>query len=68
VVVTAGAHSAAALASMYDRVGRTDGVGYVLLGVGHDLAMLPDRAGDVGRFWRRGAPEIAAPPYEVSHA
>lgn len=68
VVATAGAHSATDVAGVLDRLGRKGGVGYVLLGVGADLANLPDRAGDVGRFWKRSAPEVGTPAYEVSHA
>ena len=58
---------AADLACVLERVGRKGGVGYVLLNVGSDLAKLPDRAGDVGRFWRRSGPEVG-PSVEVSHA
>jgi uncharacterized protein involved in exopolysaccharide biosynthesis len=69
VVVSAGAHSATEVDSVLERVGRKGGVGYVLLNVGSDLAKLPDRAGDVGRFWRRSGPEVGTPGYEVmSHA
>lgn len=68
VVVSAGAHSATEVDGILERVGRKGGVGYVLLNVGSDLAKLPDLAGDVGRFWRRGAPEVQRPGYEVSHA
>jgi hypothetical protein len=68
VVVKAGAHSAAAIAAVLGRVGRTRGVGYILLGVGEDLAKLPDRAGDVGRFFQGGGPEAPVGPFEVSHA
>jgi uncharacterized protein involved in exopolysaccharide biosynthesis len=66
VVVTAGKHSAPEMTSVHDRVGRTGGVGYILLGVGEELSKLPDRAGDVGGFIHGGAPELAA-AYEVSH-
>lgn len=68
VVVSAGAHSATDVAGVLERVGRKGGVGYVLLNVGSDLANLPDRAGDVSRFWNRGGPEVGTPGYEVSHA
>jgi len=68
VVVSAGAHSATDIDCVLERVGRKGGVGYVLLNVGSDLANLPDRAGDVGRFWRKSGPEVGTPAYEVSHA
>jgi uncharacterized protein involved in exopolysaccharide biosynthesis len=68
VVVSAGAHSATDADCVLERLGRKGGVGYVLLNVGSDLAKLPDRAGDVGRFWRRSGPEVGTPAYEVSHA
>ncbi len=51
VVVTSGSLSAADVASIRSRLGRDDGVGYVVVGVGPDMTGLPDRAGRVEEFW-----------------
>ncbi len=56
VVVTSNAMRAIELAQMKARLGRTDAVAYVLVGVSDDVARLPDRAGDVQAFWAGGAP------------
>ena len=51
VVVTSGAMSAVELSRLPTRLGRSVGVGYVLVGIEDELAGLPDRAGPVERFW-----------------
>ena len=51
IVVTSGTMSAAEIAQIRTRLGRETGIGYVLVGVGEDLAQLPDRAGVVEEFW-----------------
>lgn len=52
VVVSANNTSALDLRRIPTRLGRTEGVGYVLVGLDDELATLPDRQGDVEAFWR----------------
>ncbi len=52
VLVPSGAISTTELAAMRTRLGRTEGVGYILVGLDDELQHLPDRAGDIDDFWR----------------
>ena len=52
VLVRAGAMSAIRLNGIQSRVGRQDGIGYIVVGLPPELASLPDRAGNVDQFWR----------------
>ena len=58
VLVESGRHRGPELSSLEARLGRGDGIGLVLLGLGADLIAFPDRAGDVEGFWR--SPRAAA--------
>ena len=40
------------LSAMRARLGRKDGIGYILVGLDRELEHLPDRAGDVDEFWK----------------
>ncbi len=51
VLIRCGGPSAIELKSMKSRLGRDDGVGYIVLGLAPHLRGLPDRAGDVSEFW-----------------
>lgn len=51
VVVTSNGLRASELAQMKRRLGRSEAVGYVVVGVSDDIARLPDRAGPVEDFW-----------------
>lgn len=55
VLVESGRCSGLELSSLRARLGRTDGLGLVLLGLGAELEALPDREGDVAGFWAVGA-------------
>lgn len=55
VVVTSNTLRAIELSQMKARLGRSEAVGYVLVGVSDEVARLPDRAGDVRSFWGGGA-------------
>ncbi|WP_437737421.1 hypothetical protein [Sorangium sp. So ce1335] len=61
VLVEAGKRSGPDLGGIAARLGRSDGIGFVLLGVAPDLAALPDHVGDTRAFWRAGAGAAAAP-------
>lgn len=50
VVVRSGAHCGVSLWSLGARLGRSEGLAFVLTGVGPELATLQDRAGDLARF------------------
>jgi uncharacterized protein involved in exopolysaccharide biosynthesis len=50
VVARAEAHAGLSLWSLGARLGRSDGLGFVLTGVGPELATLSDRVGDLARF------------------
>lgn len=56
VVLTSGTELFASLGSLRTRLGRENGVAVLLLGVDVELLRLPDRVGDVERFWRQAAP------------
>lgn len=51
VVVPSGAVTLSELRTLKARLGRTDGVGYVLVGLTNDLVSYPDRCGPVDEFW-----------------
>jgi uncharacterized protein involved in exopolysaccharide biosynthesis len=51
VLVEAGQHSPWELAGVRRWLGRDDGIGLVVLGLGPELAQLRDRVGDVAGFW-----------------
>jgi hypothetical protein len=44
--------SALQLNGIQNRVGRQDGIGFIVVGLPRELASLPDRAGNVDQFWR----------------
>lgn len=52
VLVESGAHSARALRTFRRLLGDEPELGILLVGVGADLAHLPDRVGDVAALWR----------------
>jgi uncharacterized protein involved in exopolysaccharide biosynthesis len=58
VVLTSGTELFTALASLRTRLGRENGVALLLLGVSPELLKLPDRVGDVERFWRQSAKSV----------
>lgn len=51
VVVAAEKTSFADVAATPTRLGRTDGVGYLVVGVSDEFASLPDRVGDIEGFF-----------------
>ena len=51
MVVPSGAVTLSELRTLKARLGRTDGVGYVLVGLTNDLVSYPDRCGPVDEFW-----------------
>ncbi|MEZ4288406.1 MAG: hypothetical protein R3A47_09740 [Polyangiales bacterium] len=55
VLVHSGTISSIELAKFPSRLGRNDGVGYILVGLEADLLNLPDRVGDVEKFWKARA-------------
>ncbi len=52
VLISSGAMSAPRLNGIQDRLGRQQGIGYILVGLSEELRSLPDRAGEVTAFWR----------------
>ncbi len=52
ILVRSGAVSALNLNGIQRRLGRQQGVGYIVVGVPEELLTLPDRVGDVAAFWR----------------
>ena len=52
VLVRACAMSAPGLNGIQNRVGRKQGIGYIVVGLPDELHSLPDRVGDVAGFWR----------------
>ena len=52
VLVSSGAVSALGLNGIRNRLGREQGVGYIVVGLPEELLTLPDRVGDVAAFWR----------------
>lgn len=51
VLVSAGDTSAIELRQFVGRLGRQDGVGFIVVGVSDEYASLPDRVGQVEAFW-----------------
>jgi uncharacterized protein involved in exopolysaccharide biosynthesis len=51
VVVPSGAITAPQLTDVQSRLGRKEGVGYVVVGIAEEYATLPDRAGPIDEFW-----------------
>ncbi|MFO0755142.1 MAG: hypothetical protein U0359_01520 [Byssovorax sp.] len=60
VLVRSGEHSALGFSSLPVRLGRSDKIGFVLLGIGQELLSLADRVGDVDAFWERSEPPRAS--------
>lgn len=52
IVVRSGAMSARALNRVQRRIGRASGIAYVVVGLSDEFHALPDRVGDIARFWR----------------
>ncbi len=52
VLVHSGALSALQLKATQHRLGREQGIGYIVVGLPDELRSLADRAGNVGDFWR----------------
>lgn len=52
ILVRSGAMSALELNGIQSRLGRQEGIGYIVVGLPGELASLPDRAGNVEQFWR----------------
>jgi uncharacterized protein involved in exopolysaccharide biosynthesis len=52
VLVRSGAMPFYRLHGMQHRMGRQRGIGYIVVGLPHELGGLPDRAGNVAAFWR----------------
>jgi uncharacterized protein involved in exopolysaccharide biosynthesis len=51
VVIAAGTLSAAEVAQLRSRLGRSSGIGLLLVGLNPEFVKLPDRVGEVERFW-----------------
>ena len=51
-LIASGSMSALRLNGLQDRLGRQQGIGYILVGLPEELRTLPDRAGEVSAFWR----------------
>jgi uncharacterized protein involved in exopolysaccharide biosynthesis len=51
VLVHSGSVSALQLNRTRQRLGREDGLGYIVVGITDELSSLPDRMGDVAGFW-----------------
>jgi hypothetical protein len=60
VLVSSGGEAFTSLMGLRTRLGRDNGVGLVMLGVSPQLMMLPDRTGDVDKFWRNTQPRSNA--------
>ncbi|HET8934778.1 MAG TPA: Wzz/FepE/Etk N-terminal domain-containing protein [Polyangiales bacterium] len=55
VVVAAGTMSVTEVAQLRSRLGRSSGIGVLLVGLNPDFVKLPDRVGEVERFWEERA-------------
>jgi hypothetical protein len=53
VLITSGAMSPGDVRNLRTRLGRTSGVGIVVLGLNTTLVKLPDQSGEVARYWSR---------------
>ncbi len=64
VLAGAGAHSLFELMAVHRRLGREERIGFVVLGLGRELAGVSDRVGDVAGFWGEpgAVPEPMRPP------
>jgi uncharacterized protein involved in exopolysaccharide biosynthesis len=51
VVVAAGTMSVHEIGQLRSRLGRSNGIGLLLVGLNPDYVRLPDRVGEVARFW-----------------
>jgi uncharacterized protein involved in exopolysaccharide biosynthesis len=51
VVIAAGTLSVTEVAQLRSRLGRSNGIGLLLVGLNPDFVRLPDRVGEVERFW-----------------
>jgi hypothetical protein len=51
VVIAAGTLSAAEVSQLRSRLGRSSGIGLLLVGLNPEFVKLPDRVGEVERFW-----------------
>jgi hypothetical protein len=51
VVIAAGTLSATEVAQLHSRLGRNSGIGLLLVGLNPEFVKLPDRVGEVERFW-----------------
>lgn len=51
VVVAAGTMSVTEIAQLRSRLGRSEGIGLLLVGLNPEFITLPDRVGEVERFW-----------------
>lgn len=52
VLVRSDGMTALALSGIRRRIGRKDGIGYIVLALPEELGALPDRVGDVVQFWQ----------------
>ena len=51
VVVAAGTMSMTEISQLRSRLGRSNGIGLLLVGLNPEFVKLPDRVGEVERFW-----------------
>ena len=51
VVIAAGTLSMTEVAALRSRLGRNSGIGLLLVGLNPEFVRLPDRVGEVERFW-----------------
>ena len=52
VLVRSNAMTALALRAVQRRLGREDGIGYIVMALPEELETLPDRVGNVVEFWK----------------
>jgi uncharacterized protein involved in exopolysaccharide biosynthesis len=55
VVVAAGTMSCTEIAQLRSRLGRSNGIGVLLVGLNPEFVKLPDRVGEVAAFWEQSA-------------
>ena len=55
VIVASGTLSVTALTQLRSRLGRTSGIGVLVVGLSPEFVKLPDRVGEVDEFWRSHA-------------
>ena len=51
VVIASGTLSITEVSQLRSRLGRSTGIGLLLVGLNPDFVKLPDRVGEVERFW-----------------